>query len=66
MCVFFLRECWTCFVIFGVRLRVLRDERYFAGDIFQPVPYSATTPQGMPMEIEDKYFLKEEVNVNQP
>lgn len=34
------------------------------GDIFQPVPYSAATPQGMPSDIEEKYFLKEEVSGN--
>eukprot|EP00904_Undaria_pinnatifida_P008435 jgi/Undpi1/4721/HiC_scaffold_18.g08074.m1 len=35
----------------------------YTGDIFQPVPYSAATPQGMPSDIEEKYFLKEEFGI---
>lgn len=34
----------------------------FPGEIFQPVPYSQATPQGMPADIEEKYFLNEQVN----
>lgn len=35
----------------------------YIGEIFQPVPYSAATPQGMPADIEEKYFLNEEYGI---
>ena len=35
-----------------------------AGEIFQPVPYSQATPQGMPADMEEKYFLNEQVQYN--
>lgn len=35
----------------------------FTGEIFQPVPYSQATPQGMPADIEEKYFLNEQYGI---
>ena len=37
------------------------------GTLFEPVPYSPATPHGMPLEIQDEYYLKEDyVVVNVP
>eukprot|EP00752_Nemacystus_decipiens_P003573 g3295.t1 len=35
----------------------------YIGEIFQPVPYSQATPQGMPADIEEKYFLNEQYGI---
>ncbi|CAM9347046.1 unnamed protein product [Hapterophycus canaliculatus] len=35
----------------------------YVGEIFQPVPYSQATPQGMPADIEKKYFLNEQYGI---
>ncbi|CBJ26188.1 conserved unknown protein [Ectocarpus siliculosus] len=35
----------------------------YVGEIFQPVPYSQATPQGMPKDIEEKFFLNEQYGI---
>jgi hypothetical protein len=38
----------------------------FTGLLFQPVPYSATTPKGMPPEFEPYYHSAEHTIINVP